>query len=93
MPKYSDIKPGDTVKGAGGEVVVNSVEAQPNGLLVFRGARLDSGDPASTWGWSEAEIEQPMDWFCPECCAIYSDSGTCESCDVTLVQGDPDGAS
>lgn len=34
-----------------------------------------------------------MDWYCPECCANYSGAGTCNGCDVTLVQGDPDGIS
>jgi hypothetical protein len=53
---YGDIKPGDTVKGGGGEVLVASIEDQPNGLRVFYGHRPDTGKPGSTWGWSDAEV-------------------------------------
>jgi hypothetical protein len=53
---YGDIKPGDTVKGGGGEVVVDFIETQPNGLLVFYGTRPGTGKAASTWGWGDAEV-------------------------------------
>lgn len=53
---YGDVQIGETVNGAGGEVTVDSIENQPNGLVVFRGTRPNTGEPASTWGWSDDDV-------------------------------------
>lgn len=54
--RYSDIKPGDTVQGAAGKVLVDAVEPGLHGTLIFIGTRPDSGNPATTWGRPDAEV-------------------------------------
>lgn len=58
MRTYSDIKPGGMVQGAAGQIHVEQIDDNPNGVRVFHGTRPDTGAQASTWGCAYSDIKE-----------------------------------